>query len=262
MLISDDFVYIHHPKTGGTFVTEMLLGMQRRVPWFRCEVVPRQKHAGAARIPSGDQGKLILVNVRNVFDHYVSRYSFRWWAEPKHAKNRFDMDAIRRDFPTFPALSFSEFLTLYNVWAYRRPTKRAGRNATLDSYEIGHNTHTLLRMTQTGVMDLIRCFDDMPDSELASRFANVRFLRTETLNADLACFLEEIGLPAAEIEFVRNSAPILPSGHRRGPQTHWRAYFTDKDIRFVQHRDRLYFRMFPDMRPAQHGSTGRAVAGP
>jgi hypothetical protein len=250
MIITDDFIYAHHPKTGGTFVSEMLLQVATRVPGFRCESVPGSKHGGVRRIPPEHRDKLLVVNVRNVFDHYASRYAFRWWADPEHARKRFDVDEVMRDFPTFPQVSFSEFLRLYNTWTYRNDTRHGRRNRSLERCEIGHNSYTLLKMTQTDVMKLIRQLDGMSDARLRARFAKVRFLRTESLNDDLAALLEEVGVPAAELEVIRRTERILPKRGGRGRAVDWRDVFSDEDVRFVLRRDRLYFRLFPEMSAA------------
>jgi hypothetical protein len=72
----------------------------------------------------------------------------------------------------------------------------------------------------------------------------VRFLRMESLNADLHAFLLELGLPAERLAFILGEGKILPEGSRRDA-TPWQERFTPELAALVRRRDRLLFSVFP-----------------
>ncbi len=78
MLICDRFVYIHMPKTGGTFVRHALTKLLAK-----CDIAffddQDNKHAGVERIPDRYRHLPVLATIRNPFDHLVSLYEFGWW---------------------------------------------------------------------------------------------------------------------------------------------------------------------------------------
>src|SRR5262245_41967068 len=98
MLFTDRFVYLHLPKTGGTFVTQILVALHSSDQglWARLQNLPRwrarhfngplgmliwhpNKHGIRSEIPIEHQAKLVLGTVRNPFDRLVSAYEFGWW---------------------------------------------------------------------------------------------------------------------------------------------------------------------------------------
>lgn len=251
MLVTDDFVFLHIPKTGGTFVTEMLMELDRRSDRFSARRVPESKHGGIGRIPADGRGKPVVVSVRDVFDHYLSRYRFRWWADPKWASERFHLERVKHDFPAFPDLSFREFMAFINGWHYRRRMTEKGIDGLLNGLEIGLNTWELTRICLPRHRQFLKRFDRLSDSELRGEFARVRFLRTENLNGDLHDLLLQQGQRAEDIRFIRDAPPVLPRFAGGEPEAGPRAYFDDALVAFVMQRDRLYFRMFPDMQPAR-----------
>ena len=247
IIVNNAFVYIHHPKTGGTFVTEMLKRVASTSKEFTIQELPGLKHAGVRKIPDEHRHLPILINVRNVFEHYVSRYTFRWWADPGHYQKRFNMEKVRKDFQDFPEIGFAEFLRLINDWSYPRNFPRKKKDK-LSRLEIGYNTWTLARLLIKNPVRLLERLDELDDQQLLDEFLKVRFLRTENLNSDLYNLLKGLGLKQEILSPILDSGPILPKkgGRGKGKET-WHNYFTQDDIDFVRHKDRLYFRLFPDM---------------
>ncbi len=253
MIIADNaFVYIHHPKTGGTFVTEMLRQVAAQSSQLRIDEPSGLKHSGVKKIPDEFRKLQIVTNVRNLFEHYVSRYTFRWWADPTHSKQMFHLDEVKKDFPKFPDLSFSEFLRLFNHWPYRR-TISSKLAQKLTDQNIGYNSWVLMRLTLNEPSKLPRKLDSMDDKRLAAKFNKIRFLHTETLNTDLCQLLRDYGVDEQYLAPILASAPILPKkgGRGAGKQT-WRQYFNDADVAYVSEKDRMYFRLFPGMDPANN----------
>ena len=249
LIVNNDFVYIHHPKTGGTFVTEMLRNIAFETDDLNILEVPVPKHAGVRTIPPEFQRLPIVINVRNVFEHYVSRYTFRWWAEPNRAKNIFDLDKVEREYPGFPDLSFSDFLRMFNQW-HLRLNESKNRAQILTNRELGYNSREFIRLSSYDPMKLLETFDALTDQELKEKFKEFHFLRTENLSQDLYNLLKTYGVRENYLTLLLNAQPILPKKGGRGElkQT-WPEYFSPEDIDFVLRRDRLYFRLFPYMQP-------------
>ena len=251
IIVNNAFVYIHHPKTGGTFVTEMLRKVASLDNGFNIqEFSGKLKHAGINKIPEEHQHLPVVINVRNVFEHYVSRYTFRWWANPERAKNRFDLEKVLKEFPNFPELSFSEFLRLFNQWSLRRgmPEKKA---KTLTKHNIGYNSWVLAQLVTRKTIKWLQSLDEMDESNLNNIFQKIRFLRTENLNAELYELLKEYKISEDKLSSILSAKPILPKKGGRGKQKEtWHSYFSRDDVELAKKKDRMYFRLFPDMEPS------------
>ncbi len=98
MLITDQFIYIHQPKTGGTFVTDTLFTLYR-ASWglgqlARCRIAGKNvyTHPRYGRLVHHKEKPLPLVDiltrmyspgrhagtVRNPFDWLLSQFEFGW----------------------------------------------------------------------------------------------------------------------------------------------------------------------------------------
>ncbi len=78
MILSDDFVFVHYPKTGGTFVSHMLQRILDRTG--RSFELGKGRHAICDEIPAGYHGRTIVSCVRNPYDIKVSQYRYEHWA--------------------------------------------------------------------------------------------------------------------------------------------------------------------------------------
>ena len=152
VLLSDRFVYIHEPKTGGTFVTYALTqlhggvtdvrlsrfvreAIRQRVPtasfWLERRAARSPTNAGrrkygplyswndhgtCSEIPRTFRSRKILATVRNPFQTYVSGYLFGWWKRPEYLSlyERTIRDFSQR-YPGFPDLSFREYMELMHA---------------------------------------------------------------------------------------------------------------------------------------------------
>lgn len=272
MIVTDNFVYIHAPKTGGTFVTAMIEAAAQATPDFHATDLAGLKHAGVRRIPEQFRQLPVVTNRRNVFSQYVSRYYYRWWAVDIHVKQKYDLARVKNDYPSFPDLAFSEYLRFVNHWPYLTQI-RPGVRQLLEQRKLGFNTWSFARLTQQKPVEFLRDFDAWTDEQLREHFSTTRFLKTESLNNDLVSLLIDSGVSSRNIDFILKNKPVLPnpaerngkrswlaqitsrlaafSGKSREPvqKKRWQELFTQDDIDFVLHRDRLYFRLFPEMIP-------------
>lgn len=282
MVVTDNFIYIHSPKSGGTFVTEMLIEAASRNSGFNACNLTDLKHAGVRRIPEKFRHLPVVTNRRNVFSHYMSRYYYRWWTVDKRIRKILDIDRVMADYPSFPELSFSEYLRFVNHWPYRLNIKPKLRNL-LEEREIGYNTWEFVRLTQKEPTATLRTFDKIPAELLHDQYANMRFLKTESLNEDLVELLIESGIARQETSFILDHRKIIPKPAERrnirawlgylssrlprsliappqqrttDKETRWQALYSAADIDFVLRRDRLYFTLFPEMQPVHTGTRG------
>lgn len=259
VILSNAFVYLHQPKTGGTFVTSMLERVGAACPELEVQVRHDLKHGGLRQIPRAYRDKPLVMSVRHPFDHYVSRYHFAEWETRMLSSGREAL--IRERYPDFPDVSFSDFLRLRNDWdvAIPRKAKNERLRQVLIDREIGFGTRRFVGMLAADARDLLERFDAMGDDELDACFAGVTFLSTETLNRDLYRFLTDIvGLDGERVSFVKVHEQVRPKRARdlvtnvrllsrdKHRKEHWSAYFTPEDRAWLGHRERLLFRLFRD----------------
>ncbi|WP_161795859.1 hypothetical protein [Synechococcus sp. GFB01] len=72
MLITEHFVFIHYPKTGGTFVTRALERL------YGESLININKHGTCRDVPAEHAGKPLLSTHRHPLSRLLSHYEFRW----------------------------------------------------------------------------------------------------------------------------------------------------------------------------------------
>lgn len=259
MIITDNFIFTHFPKNGGTFVRSALRKIHRRRSperiwdrlynrWFggggRVGYHERSKHRPATRISIGKRDRPIFSTIRHPFDRYVSQYFFGWWRT--RSEYYCDVEKVRKKYPHFPDLTFEEFLQV--------SANDFGRlfNPLLSERDgIGWYSREVVRMF---FRDPWHTFYDIDDDYIESQewdgdMLDIKFLRTSNLNRELYDFLDEVGYPPNEIQFILKKETERPSEQvkDRGNRT-VDDMFTPETKAFVRHRDRLVFEMFPDFK--------------
>jgi hypothetical protein len=257
MLINDSFVFVHHPKTGGHFVREVLdyasrreiqkspLGYLRRAGIlprrFRCEETD-DYHGSCRDIPPEHRHKPILSAVRNPFDYYVSQYHFGWWAA--HPEEYLDFEAVLRDFPKFPDLSFDEFLDLSSrSSAQFYGISDGAKDQKLGSYSLGF-IQSFFRHPR----EAHHAIDDeyLSDRRWERDMFSVHFLKTERLNEDLYAYLRKAGYPRRYLSGVREKRPVRPTTgiFELRPRETYRSHYSQEAYDLVRQKDRLLFAIF------------------
>lgn len=264
MVITDKFVYIHLPKTGGSFVVAALWKLYGRADisfglWpmlkliffipvqFPSELGPltfaAYKHSGCKRIPAAHRGKAILSNMRHPLDYYVSQYEFGWWKRPFYRLYYYRrIPGFRRKYPHFPDLSFTEFL---EVW----------------TTAINHRTHTdFYDPAAVGYFTniFINCFFKDPKRVLSQwntaylesgayqkDMYPIDFLHTHDLNRQLYDYLQRQGYPPERLTFITDMDRVLPGGKGRTKEQKWQKYYSPELIELILQKDRLLFELFP-----------------
>ncbi|HEX6899173.1 MAG TPA: hypothetical protein VF789_05645 [Thermoanaerobaculia bacterium] len=259
MILTDRFVAVHEPKTGGTFVASALFRLygaewnlwNKLASAFGRDVVARgkygtfvftnNKHGGCNEIPETWRGRPILASVRNPYDLYVSQYEFGWWKRREYLRWYRRVPDFERRFPRFPDLSFPEYMELTGEAFRTLRNDRCGGDGP------GLYTEQFVRFYfKDPEAAFARIDDEYIESGAFRRdLHDLRFVRTHRLNLDLHEFLAGMGFEAGDIDFILSLGKILPQGKGRAADQRWESYYTDELKRSVRERDRLVFAIFP-----------------
>jgi len=184
MLITNDFVLLNVPKTGSSFTRKII----KKVYKDKCEELllrvmsgRTSQHGTYAQIPDEHRGKIILSIIRNPFDRYVSQYHFKWYSHSSPVSP----DILKSNYPSFPEISFIEFLDMMDRFNKLIILKHHGISANTD---IGFQTiHFAAFFTSSPEQDLRALIDEK--SEHLLKIPRIHFLRQEYLRRDLIDFL-------------------------------------------------------------------------
>lgn len=264
MILTDRFVVLHFPKTGSTFVRKAvrelcrprtrLQALQDRMPWR----VPRwqeaicpidrtltavqsgrsNQHGRFGQIPPYHRHLPVASIRRHPLDYAVSTYEYAGWKDRPPA----DPAEIRARFPGWPDLSFGDYLDFDQEFEVRDVLKGLPLRA-----DVGALTLHFLRFFHPDPDPLLASLTDeaIDDGSVAAGLPPVRFLRTEHLAADLRGFLHEVGYRPGETAFIQDRERENASPSRKGKR--WQDYFTPETETRLRHRERLLFRLFPDL---------------
>lgn len=252
MIITDKFVYIHVPKTGGTFVTTMLKKLhgfkntgqkssgflERIVGKGRHGLLDIDKHGTCSQIPKRHGQKLIVSSIRSPYDRYVSQYEFKWWLKEPDCFGH--PDEVRKLFPSFPDLSFEEYVSLTNTFLVvpgNDPKNKSGWHTTQFIKFFAKEPNSVIEKINKEYIGSEAWRQD---------FFPVHFLRTSNLNKDLHDFLLGMGYSPTDLAPILTSGKIFPSEGGRDASQGWERYFTPELKRFVRTREWMLFELFPE----------------
>ncbi|MDC0711356.1 hypothetical protein POL68_22995 [Stigmatella sp. ncwal1] len=251
MILTSDFVYIHQPKTGGTFVTKVLERLYpsgEGPPGKRGRLINTHKHGTCSEVPEEWRGKPLLTTLRNPYDRYVSQYRFAWWK--RYPDMYCGEDEMRAMFPHYPELSFGDFLLLANtkfVNRYQRQETGFRNEHFPEERRLGWHTEQFVRFYCRQPREVFRAIDEAYIAEGRCRqdMFPVRFTFSESLNGELHAFLREAGHAPEDIAFILDAAKIYPEEGGRAPEDRWESYYTPELKHLVRTRERLIFELFP-----------------
>ncbi|MCU0476946.1 MAG: sulfotransferase family 2 domain-containing protein [Anaerolineae bacterium] len=278
MIITDDFVFVHLPKTGGTFVESVLRKVHQKrgdiieerheeepSPFFNQmmrwglrrptflnlhqQVVPGEwnQHGSVGSIPKAHQHKPVIATLRHPLDRYVSQYEFQWWkGKPKSFLG--DADVIMKDFPTYPDISFEMFIEILNRM-YRVPERFEGFDQ--ERHQLGRQTTQFMGFYMPTLQGTQIDAPYLAEKRfLGQLYPNVHFLFMHNLNQNLYETLLGLGYDDAEIGFIPKQQKIFPKeGGRREDQA-WQHYYTPELKAHVMHLERVLFELFPEFEEA------------
>jgi len=261
MVITDKFVYIHKPKTGGSFVTDALLKLYEgkwsmlvhlklatlKVVHYKNQFgtlsLTANKHGGCSEIPPGHLEKIIVSTIRNPFDYYVSQYEFGWWKRKEWSRYFSRFPGFKEKFPTFPSIHFRQFMELIHL-----AFNPHGFSDFDNPESPGRNT-----------IEFVDMYAKSPAAtynKISVNYANsnsmkedmypVEFIFTDRLNSQLYEFLHKIDYPQDKIEFILKKEKVLPQGKGRSAKQDWRQYYTNDLIDLVRKKDEFLFSLFPE----------------
>jgi hypothetical protein len=258
MIFTDRFVYVHEPKTGGSFVTEALLRLygMRWSRRFRLEAMLRGqvtrsggpyggltyhnlKHGTYSQVPPPHREKTVLATVRGPYEMYVSQYEFGWWRRREMRRYFAAVPEFGRRFPRFPDLSFPEFVELWDAAMGDPDEDGGGRGAW---------TRQFIRFYFREPEQALSWPDDVlrdPDARRAA-MPRIHFVRTDGVREGLHGFLLEQGYRADDVRFVREMGKVLP-GKGRGDGQRWERYYTPELKERVRRRERMLLEMLPEL---------------
>lgn len=261
MVITDKFVYIHKPKTGGTFVTDALLKLYdgkwnllmhaklatlkviRYKNQFGTLIFTADKHGGCSHIPEGHLHKTIVSTIRNPYDYYVSQYEFGWWKRKEWLKYYSQFPWFKQKFPSFPAISFRQFMELMHL-----AFNPQGFIDFEDPASPGRNTFEFIEMYFKSPSNSYNkiSVDYAQSGLIRDDMYPVKFIFTHKLNQQLYEFLCKMDYPQDKIEFILKKEKVLPQGKGRNAKQDWRQYYTDDLIDLVRKKDAFLFSIFPE----------------
>ena len=123
MILTEDFVYIHFPKTGGTFVSKTL---EKILPRLKKKVIFDNKHGLCRDIPKEYKNLPVLTCVRSPFDIKVSEFKYGWW---KKLASQEMVNSIKTNYPQYPDLTFEEF-----VYSLDKHSRLVAKNRKINPY--------------------------------------------------------------------------------------------------------------------------------
>lgn len=257
MIFTDRFVYVHEPKTGGTFVTAALLRLygQERPRWLRVLSMlrgqvtrnggpygsityHRNKHGTYSQVPPEQREKLVLATLRGPYEMYVSQYEFGWWRRRDMHRHFTGIPGFRRRFPRFPDLTFPEFVEMWDA-ALGGPEEEGGAGR-------GAWTHQFIRFYFRDPERAAALPDDVLRDPEARRAAmpRIHFVPTDRLREGLHAFLLDQGYRPEDVAFIPRMGKVLPGKGRRDDQR-WERYYTPELKDRVRRRERLLLEIFP-----------------
>ena len=255
MIIGDDFVFLHPPKTGGSFVTELLTDIY--AGRFGRPIVNTDKHGWTDRIPVEHRSKQIVTTVRNPFDYYVSHYMFGYWInrEVEYWLSLWDDKEMKKRFPKYPYLTFAEFIQ--GVLEVGNNHLLAATQPSAGPSQLGPMTVIMLQYLTPNYLELMETLAVSGDiGALQRSIARTRVLHTESLNQDTYHWLVQLGVPPAIAEPVLSKAKVQPvntpdgvpleRGHGQPRQVHWSTLFDERTKAAVIEREWLFFELFPE----------------
>ncbi len=219
MIVTDSFVFVHFPRTGGTFISDVIM---RFFPSAR-EI---GYHLPRSLLPKEYEHLPVLGAVRNPWEFYVSWYYHVWPRDAATPLTSWLAENGKLQFEGFTrnALNFGSDNARLDELIEKMPQdvdyrKRNIPNITKDD---------LLKARGTGVGYYTFRFN-----HLFGDANDIFFCKQETLRSDLIEFLERIGVATGAIrKHIHDSVRKNTAEH-----SHYSTYYTPELERLVAIRD-------------------------
>jgi len=228
MLVTDKFVFVHLPRSGGTFVSEVI----RKFFPSAHEI---GHHLPRELLPREYSHLPVLGTVRNPWEFYVSLYHYVW---PKYAAS-------------ILGSWMSENGSLGFIGSVQNLLNLGVNNERLDvlikmlpeQIDYDYDRRNIPNITK-GTMRKVRGtgigYYSFRFNHLFGNADDVSFCRVETLRQDLVNFFEEIGAATDELsDYLLQSDKKNISDH-----LHYSTYYTPELAELVLVRDRQLIKRF------------------
>lgn len=257
MIICDDFIVLNFPKTGSTFVRDMvkeiyrrrrpgvlakivLLALRKELPYKELMLPNYQspnerqrhllgQHGAYCQIPEEQLHKEILTVVRNPYDLFLANYLTEWWTWYFPAPE----EQLKQLFPDFPKITLDEYLILSDLSANQ-----------YNGITLGPITTQFIRMYFKQPDKVLQTITDeyvQSDSMFLEDIgANITFIRQSELNMALSDFLCKHGFSDEETAFIRSHPKVNISINTT---TDRNALWTKSAIEYMKKREAFLFRM-------------------
>lgn len=255
MLLTKDFVFIHLPKTGGTFVHRNLVrlflnranikeeGLRHRVIRklnLDYQLIgahsyqPLRPHQTCADIPKAHQRKQVLSVIRNPIEKWISEYNFGFWKRHPQYLDQLDipLEDIRAVAPTFGSEqeTFTDFMRMHDVFL----TKRRYQS----DYSFGYLTEQFIRFYCKNADDLLRD-SNLDVTTIKKNLHQVHFLRNIRLNQDLFEFLCQQGFQESSVRWLLDAGRELPEGKGFRKKVDLERFFDNTLLEDTIYKERL-----------------------
>lgn len=226
MIITDNIVFLNFPKTGSSFVRQVIkdiyanrinkniitknlfklgiskLGYQEILVQHPNVPDYKDQHGTYDQIPERHKNNQIVSVIRNPFNRFLSLYNFGWW------KNNpiLDKTALDEHLPHFPDLSIDDFV-VYD----RLLTKRLKQDYNIpEGTDIGGQTIEFIQMFFKNHKELLKTLDNtyLDSDDYKKSFIGISLLQQENLNNDLSNLLSQNKYSAQEVDFAKNYKKI------------------------------------------------------
>ena len=257
MIITDHFVFLHLPKTGGTFVSESLhRAFKTRRTWLnsltslfrfghRFQTIhgsfvhAHQWHGTRQEIPQDVRTLPILTCLRHPLARYVSIYEFGWWKRPEFRKGfQQGTSNFGQRYSDFPNLNFRDFLNLLHET--RMP--KGWREFSNPNSPGLHTWQSIRQLTLNP-----NAWSQQPHcdpNELQQELRDIHFLRTSSLNRDLYHYLLSCKLPEEDLNFILTKKRVLPHGKGQPLTASWESYYDEDLRRLMESKDRFWIDLY------------------
>ena len=272
MLITDRFVMLNFPKTGSSFARSVLKelhepkGVRQFLGRFmplrnglREElVVPHRfqparhaypsQHGVYVQVPVPDRDKTIMSIMRDPLDRLISGYEFKHWTRYQDEQ----LEMLRERFPSFPDLSFEEFLSY--SYEINLPTTLPPGMRT----DVGPLTVQFIRFFARDPLRTMLSLHDGLDLAAVKEehFVPVRLLHMEHLREELTTFLVEMGYARERLAFIAEK-PRVNTTTRSRPE-----YLTPAIVDRVLHAERFVYQLLPEYLPRHNRPAPWNVTAP
>lgn len=286
MLITDEFVYIHLPKTGGTFVRTVIqeyfetrhdlivlkrydennnlkklkvlsgtwrqrllnqdFGKQPKLTILMIGKGNGAIHTHCSQIPKEHQHKPIISCIRNPYDRLVSGYEFNDWQIDQGWVGKIGSEKENL-LKQYPSYPKLTFNEFYEMLQTYHPLANRARRFT--ALPLGILSLQFLDFfSKYGFDEILPHLTPryVHSDAFKQQMSTVSFLDMYQLNEELYKFLLRSGYPSHQIEFIRTRGKILPGNRGRNESQKWEQYYTPAMKQHIREMEWILFELFPE----------------